>query len=435
MNLNVFTRILVFALTIFSASAQQSETGPRFASPVKGSLIGFGVNLTDFSAGLPEVGKLDMGASLMYWKGLSTHLDLSVRYNGLFSTYSKAKQQDAGDIYIINELEAALHLRAFSDDHLLNPFITAGVGAGNYSKSVAAYAPLGIGLQLNLRSETYLFLQGNYRFSFMDTKLDNNTFYSFGIATTIHPGKVKEKAPPPPPPDSDGDGTPDLTDECPDVKGVAAFNGCPDSDNDGIADKNDKCPQVAGTARYGGCPVPDSDADGVNDEDDKCPQVAGTVKYNGCPVPDSDGDGVNDEDDRCPKVAGTIANRGCPEVRGEVKKRLSFAAKAIQFETGKAIIRKQSFGLLDEIVGILNEYADYTMTIDGHTDNTGKPAKNLELSKARAQAVKDYFTAKGIDAGRLQADGHGDTQPKASNKTAKGRAENRRVEMDLKLKN
>lgn len=433
MNLKSFTLSLVLAGVSLYTSAQETESSSGFIAPMKGSLLGFGVNLTDFSASIPEIGKVDMGASLMYWKGLSNNLDLSVRYNGLFSQYIKPAD-NTGDIRIINELEAALHLRALSDDHLLNPFITAGLGAGNYSKSIAAYAPLGVGLQLNIKSETYLFLQANYRLSFMDSKLDNNTFYSFGVAASIKSAKPKEPVVPPPPPDSDGDGTPDITDECPNVAGVAQFNGCPDTDHDGIADKNDKCPDVAGTAKYNGCPVPDTDKDGVNDEEDKCPSEAGLARYNGCPIPDSDGDGVNDEMDKCPSIAGTVANKGCPEVREEVKKRLSFAAKAIQFETGKAVIKKQSFKLLDEIVDILNEYPDYRMIIDGHTDNVGKPAKNLELSKQRALAVKTYFTGKGVDASRLESDGHGDTEPKASNKTAKGRAENRRVEMDLKLK-
>ncbi|MNE84139.1 Peptidoglycan-binding protein ArfA [compost metagenome] len=73
------------------------------------------------------------------------------------------------------------------------------------------------------------------------------------------------------------------------------------------------------------------------------------------------------------------------------------------------------------------------MTIDGHTDNVGTAERNLELSKQRAAAVKDYFVSKGIAEGRLSTNGYGLEKPKASNKTAAGRAQNRRVEMDLKL--
>ncbi len=315
-----------------------------------------------------------MGASLMFWQGLTNNLDLSIRYNAVFTDYALPERE--ANTHIGHELEGSLHLRALSDDHLFNPFLSAGVGVGRYSGSFVPYAPVGIGIQMNVASEAYVFLQGNYRFSFQDTKLDNNTFYSLGFATTIGSHKPKTPPPPPVPVDTDGDGTPDISDECPTIAGKPEFNGCPDTDGDGIADKNDKCPTVAGPA----------------------------------------------------------SNRGCPEVKEEVKKRLSFAATAVQFETGKAAIKKTSNKVLDEIVSILNEYPDYYMTIDGHTDNTGNAAKNLELSKQRANSVKAYFVSKGIDANRIEADGHGDTMPKASNKTAKGRAQNRRVDMDLKLK-
>lgn len=430
MKFKTFTAAVLMTCTAYGAWSQEAE--PKFESPVKGSLIGFSANLTDYSASLPEIGKVDMGVSLMYWKGLTRNLDMSIRYNGLFTDYTKSTPSSAFNL--VNELEGALHLRALSDDHLINPFISAGIGVGRYGKSFVPYAPVGVGIQVNLFSQAYAFLQGNYRLSFQDAKLDNNTFYSFGVAAAIKPGKKAVPVAPPPPADTDGDGVTDAEDQCPAVAGLARLNGCPDSDGDGVADKDDKCPQLAGTAKYSGCPIPDTDGDSVNDEEDKCPTVAGTVKYNGCPVPDTDGDGVNDELDKCPAIAGTAANRGCPEVKEEVKKRLSFAAKAIQFETGKAIIKKQSFGMLDEIVGILNEYADYNMTIDGYTDNVGKPAKNLELSTQRAAAVKTYFVGKGIGDSRIVTNGHGDANPKASNKTAKGRAENRRVELDLKLK-
>jgi OOP family OmpA-OmpF porin len=433
MKIRQFTSALVLsalAFTSFAQDAENQESG--FTSPKKGSLIGFSANITDYSASIPQIGKMDIGASIMFWQGLTNNLDLSIRYNSVFTDY--ALPERTADTRIISELEGALHLRALSDDHLLNPFISAGIGVGRYNKSFVPYAPVGIGVQMNFNSENYIFLQGNYRFSFQDTKLDNNTFYSLGFATTIGTRKPKTPPPPPVPVDTDGDGTPDVSDECPALAGKAALNGCPDSDGDGIADKNDKCPTVAGVAKYNGCPIPDGDNDGVNDDEDACPTVVGLAKYKGCPIPDSDGDGVNDEEDRCPTVAGSRTNRGCPEVKEDVRKRLSFAATAIQFETGKSAIKKTSNKILDEIVNILNEYPDYYMTIDGHTDNTGNAAKNLELSKQRANAVKEYFVSKGIEGSRIETDGHGDTQPKASNKTAKGRAQNRRVDMDLKLK-
>lgn len=231
-------------------------------------------------------------------------------------------------------------------------------------------------------------------------------------------------------PDADLDGVADAEDSCPNESGLPALQGCPDRDGDGVADINDVCPDVAGLPEFKGCP--DTDGDGVPDNEDKCPNKPGPVVNEGCP--DTDNDGVADNMDKCPEVPGTAENYGCPEVSVEVKKRLAFAATAIQFDLGKASIKKASHKLLDEIVQILNDYPDYNMTIDGYTDNTGRAERNLELSKERANAVKEYFISKGISADRLKSDGHGIENPVASNKTAAGRAKNRRVEMDLKLR-
>jgi len=231
-------------------------------------------------------------------------------------------------------------------------------------------------------------------------------------------------------PDADLDSVSDAEDRCPEEAGMVALQGCPDRDHDGIADKDDACPDQPGLAQYAGCP--DTDHDGIPDNLDACPDKAGPKANQGCP--DTDNDGVPDNKDKCPTVPGTKANQGCPEVNVEVKKRLAFAATAIEFQTGKAILKKTSYKLLDEIVRMLNDYPDYIMTIEGHTDNVGKPEANRKLSLERANAVKNYFVSKGISDERLMTNGYGDTKPVASNKTAAGRAKNRRVVMDLKLK-
>jgi len=109
-------------------------------------------------------------------------------------------------------------------------------------------------------------------------------------------------------PDTDNDGIPDQKDNCPDVAGLKEFNGCPDSDNDGVIDKNDACPDVKGLPYFNGCP--DSDGDSIIDQNDACPFSAGPVKMAGCP--DQDDDGIADKDDNCPTVAGTRENKGCP---------------------------------------------------------------------------------------------------------------------------
>ena len=86
---------------------------------------------------------------------------------------------------------------------------------------------------------------------------------------------------------------------------------------------------------------------------------------------------------------------------------------------------------MDVIEEIMNNYPTTKWEIDGHTDNVGKPEKNMTLSQARAKAVADYFVGKGISADRLTEQGFGDTKPIADNKTSKGRAQNRRTEIKL----
>ena len=230
-------------------------------------------------------------------------------------------------------------------------------------------------------------------------------------------------------PDTDGDGIQDSADACPEVAGLAALNGCPDTDGDGIADKDDSCPEVAGLAALNGCP--DADGDGVADKDDKCPTVAGPKANAGCPWPDTDGDGVLDKDDKCPTVKGTVANKGCPEVSDEVVKKLNDYAKTILFDTGKFSFQKQTFPVLQAITAILKEYPTAKFSIEGHTDNVGKADFNQKLSDGRANAVKQYLIDNGIDPFRLTSKGFGMDNPIDTNKTAKGRANNRRVEVKL----
>lgn len=234
-------------------------------------------------------------------------------------------------------------------------------------------------------------------------------------------------------PDADGDGFADKDDECPTVAG--RWNGCPDSDFDGVADKNDKCPNEAGPASNNGCPEPkDSDGDGVSDKMDKCPDVAGVKTNDGCPeIKDADKDGVADANDKCPNTAGPASNFGCPEVKQEVKERLKFATKAVQFETARAVLKNQSFAVLDEIVDIMRQYPDYTLSISGHTDNIGDGNKNLRLSESRAKTCYDYLLFRGIKAERLRYAGFGEERPIAENDTAEGREQNRRVEFELIL--
>lgn len=260
-------------------------------------------------------------------------------------------------------------------------------------------------------------------------------------------------------PDTDNDGIQDEEDECPEVAGIAKFKGCPDTDEDGVEDAEDACPEVAGLAEFKGCP--DTDEDGVEDAKDDCPDVAGLAEFNGCA--DTDGDGIADPNDDCPDVVGIAANKGCPEnvdkdrdkdgvlnavdecpdtygpasnkgcpeVAKEDVAVADIAFKNLEFETSRAIIKSSSFTSLENLVTILKTNPTYKLRVDGHTDNIGSEASNMTLSENRANAVKTYLTGKGIDASRIVIKAFGESKPIATNDTAAGRQENRRVELEL----
>ncbi|GAA0539858.1 OmpA family protein [Chitinophaga japonensis] len=101
----------------------------------------------------------------------------------------------------------------------------------------------------------------------------------------------------------------------------------------------------------------------------------------------------------------------------------------INFDTDKADIKSESQPVMDEIYKLLSDNGDLKISIEGHTDNTGNAAHNMELSEQRAAAVKNALTGKGIAANRLESKGLGQTQPLADNGTEDGKAKNRRVEL------
>ncbi len=438
---------LVFAVMLISICGFSQDMESKYSGPKKGGVLAIHFNMADYKAPIginsPVSGKvyssiaeMSKGFSISYLRGLTNKIDLSLKANGMFLEYPTLSSTVVSRREFSPEVEATLNVRPYGDNSLVAPFLTAGIG-GSYpvdTRKFGAYLPLGVGVQTNLRSTAYIFVQALYRASLTKSVIDDNMFYSLGLGQSI--GKKKVATPiviPPPvieaPKDRDGDGVIDADDKCPDVAGIASLQGCPDRDGDGITDADDKCPDVAGLARYQGCPIPDTDGDGINDEEDKCPTVKGIARYQGCPIPDTDGDGVNDEEDKCINEVGPASNFGCPIINEAIVKRINAAAKNVFFATGSSKLLAKSFKSLNDVVAILNENASYNLTIDGHTDITGDAAKNQTLSEERAASVQAYIESKGIAADRLTSAGYGIDKPAADNKTAAGRALNRRVEM------
>jgi outer membrane protein OmpA-like peptidoglycan-associated protein len=251
----------------------------------------------------------------------------------------------------------------------------------------------------------------------------------------------------PKPGDRDGDGILDNDDACPDEpenwNGYDDNDGCPDdpdTDKDLITDSKDSCllepEDKDGYLDDDGCPDTDDDADGVPDVTDKCKNNAedldGWQDEDGCPEPDNDGDTVLDLEDFCPNSAGPPGGDrpGCPKKNALVIVTGSEIriTQQIRFEFNKAVIKRESFPILDAVRDVLRDNPKITIEVQGHTDNVGNAGYNQKLSQDRADAVKKYLTGHGIDAKRLTAKGYGMQQPLVPNTTEPNRALNRRVQ-------
>ncbi len=222
-----------------------------------------------------------------------------------------------------------------------------------------------------------------------------------------------------------------------------------DTDGDGLSDADE-------LARKTNPASPDSDADGLTDGDevnryltdplnkdtdgDGLTDGAEINQYGTDPKRiDSDGDGINDNLDKCPDKAETVNgyldDDGCPDEKpvteAPIKKGQKFILENIEFEFGKADLKPGVFQSLESAYSTMVDYPKMTVEIGGHTDNIGKAKANQELSLRRAESVKNYLVAKGIDGSRIMTRGYGPSQPVGSNKTDEGRAKNRRIEFKV----
>ncbi|HXU82997.1 MAG TPA: OmpA family protein [Polyangia bacterium] len=228
-----------------------------------------------------------------------------------------------------------------------------------------------------------------------------------------------------------------------------------DRDGDGIVDAQDICPDEKPGPRpdpnMQGCPLPvnkqadaapaagDRDGDGVPDRDDKCPGTPFGANPDpmamGCPLADRDHDGVPDLYDACPNKAGSpdsnSKKNGCPGagIIASGGGDSSQLAKPIYFHGNSESVSPSSIPALQALADLLKSRPGTKVSVEGHTDSSLSALQSLELSEKRAENVKQWLVSNGVEADRLIVRGHGDTRPIASNKTAKGRQANARVEL------
>ncbi|MGH8460415.1 MAG: OmpA family protein [Stenotrophobium sp.] len=286
------------------------------------------------------------------------------------------------------------------------------IGVGGQASSVkflgerrGAYGPwASVGFQQRLSENTSLRLEALYQIDYLQASgsLPRDTFYTWQfmaglrIALGHKPGEKPYVPPPPPPPVVVPVHTvpyvPPVTLKCPNTPAGIPIgpDGCPlDSDNDGVPDYLDECPHTPAGAK---------------------------VLPNGCALKG---------DCRTPKPGEAVDAHGCAANR-------NFILKGVKFEFDSARLTPDSKVILNQVADTLNSYPDINVDVEGHTDYIGSDAYNMGLSERRADAVKDYLVSHGVAGKRMTPIGYGKTRPIASNETAEGREQNRRVELHVK---
>ena len=295
-------------------------------------------------------------------------------------------------------------------DSAWNPYLAFGAGYADFGDGPVFTAGtnhdetrvnVGAGVRYNISD--MISLRGDLREFHGIDESTFDTMVSLGLSLAFHHTTTEPK-----PADADNDGVPDSRDQCANTPAGAQVDsrGCElDADNDGVADSKDQCPNTPAGAE---------------------------VNSRGCEL-DSDNDGVVNSKDQCPNTAaGTeVDETGCEGVTETIET----IELRVQFPTNSSVIDATYDAEIRKAADFMEEYPDTTVEIAGHSDSIGDAEYNRFLSQRRAEAVADRLTSVlGVDPDRVTAVGYGEVEPIASNDTAAGRAQNRRVEARIQVR-
>ncbi len=247
------------------------------------------------------------------------------------------------------------------------------------------------------------------------------------LLSTVNPKKI----------DSDGDGIKDIKDLCPDIPGIKKFKGCPKDkaimdaeaeaariEAERVAAEEEKRRMEAEAARKKAAAEKKA-----REEAEAAKKAAEEAKMK---AEEEAKMKAEEEAKMKAEEAAKAAAARSAEIETKTREVFSRALTGIKFNSSQSTFKNESYQIMDDVVSIMNQYPEINVRIAGHTDSQGAEENNQKLSEKRATAVMNYLTSKGISPTRLSAVGFGEVSPIADNKTAAGRAENRRVEFTVK---
>jgi len=444
-NIKGVVLFLFFFGGLLSIKAQQTSND-SINKVHKTLILKLGVNLVDSTGDTNVFGLFSNFDQMAFSDNFNVELEYRFsRWLSLATNWSKNKwEANDGNIngtiikdnqkYLAIDLDLKFYydeaFRWLDDKEWLEFYLHSGVGSSYQVNQAGVTLNLGSGANIWFTDKFGVNLNGTRKWIVDggDNRYNVNHFqYSASLMFKLTNN------------DFDNDGVKNSSDECPNVIGLVANNGCPeeisDRDGDGVTDVLDQCPDEYGTDN--GCPKivieADSDGDSVLDSVDDCPQIKGLLTNNGCPLSDSDNDGIVDAKDKCPNVLGLKSNNGCPlkeTIVEDTNLLLKKLNPKIVFDTSSYKIKKTCYSVLKQMAIIFNQHPEAVFKIEGHADNVGSEELNNMLSKKRATVVRDYFVNElGISTNSIVIEYYGESIPKASNSTKEGRQTNRRVEI------